>query len=175
VHFSFKLTRQDLVVLQQRSLRRLTEISGANRKLFFANLLAWIPLGIAIALFIELYRRFPSLSPWLNPIAAALVAGLALAVWSGYYKQRLYKQAWLADDGWFLAEQTVDADAEGLRIRTARGETRFAWAAFMHRAEDDANLYLFIDNAQAVVIPKSALGSAGDAAQFRAWSGFKAP
>jgi hypothetical protein len=175
VHFSFKLTRQDLAALQKRSVRRLTEISGANSKLFFANLLAWIPLGIALALFSEMYRRFPSLSPSLNLIAAALVAGLALAVGAAYYKQRLYKQAWLADDGWFLAEQTVDADAEGLRIRTARGETRFEWTAFMHRAEDDANLYLFIDNAQAVVVPKSALGSAGDAAQFRAWSGFKVP
>src|SRR6185295_17195796 len=136
------------------------------------GVITWIPLGFALAAYFAMYWRYPEAARDLTIAAAALALGVAFFICQFYYKQHLIRRGCLSDDGWFLAEQTVDASADGLGIRTTRGHTSFNWTAFMHHAEDDANLYLFVDNAQAVVIPKSAFGSTDDAAQFRSWAGF---
>jgi hypothetical protein len=176
VNFSFRLSRPDLIAFHKVANRRMKEVTGANLRLSVANLIAWIPLGIAILAYVGLYRSYPEATLELSIVVAWAALGLVLVACFFVYKARLTRRAWLSDDGWFLSEQAVDADAEGLSIRTARGNTSFfRWTAFVHRAEDGANLYLFVDNAQAVVIPKSALGSGEDAAQFRAWSGLQAP
>jgi hypothetical protein len=175
LNFSFKLSRQDLIAFHKVASRRMKDVTGANLRLSVANLIAWIPLGIAILAYVGLYRSYPEATLELSIVAAWAALGGVLVACYFVYRARLTRRAWLSDDGWFLSEQAVDADAEGLGIRTARGNTSFKWTAFVHRAEDDANLYLFVDNVQAVIIPKSALGSGEDAAQFRAWSGFQAP
>lgn len=159
--------------MQKIASRRVTEVTRANYKLFASSVLTWIPLGVALATYFALYRKFPGAARDLTIVAAALALGIALFVCHLCYKQHLTRRGYLSDDGWFLAEQTVDADTDRLDIKTARGQTAFRWTAFMHRAQDDANLYLFVDNAQAVIIPKSAFGSADDLAQFRSWAGFR--
>jgi len=172
VNFSFRLSRQDLVAFHKVAGRRMKDVTGANLRLFVASLIAWIPVGTAILAYIGLYRTFPEASFALNIVVAWLALGVVLLCCYLVYRQRLTQRGWLSDDGWFLSEQSVDADAEGLRIRTAQGNaSSFLWKSFVHRTEDEAHLYLFVDNAQAVVIPKSALGNTGDASQFRSWAG----
>ena len=173
MHLSFRLSRKDLAALQEVASRRVTEVTRANYKLFFFTVIIWIPLGVALATYFALYRKYPEAAHDLTIVAAALALGIALFICHLYYKQHLTRRGYLSDDGWFLAEQTVDADTDGLGIQTARGHTSFRWTAFMHRAEDHANLYLFVDNAQAVIIPKSAFGSTDDASRFRSLAGFR--
>ena len=170
VRFSFRLSKQDLAAFQKLANRRLTVIAKANPKLLVANLIAWIPLGIAIAAYAAMYRKYPDLTHDLSIVLAAVVLGAVLLVLSMIYKQHIYRGAVLSEDGWFLTEQTIDADSEGLKIENPTSRSSYKWTSFVHSAEDSSNLYLFLDNAQALIIPKSAIGSPEQLAQFRSWS-----
>ena len=85
------------------------------------------------------------------------------------FKQNVYRRASLSSDGWFLAEQSVNLTPDGLSATGTYGEVRYTWRAFRHLMEDEANLYLFIDNGHAFVLPKGALGSPDQVSQVKKW------
>lgn len=169
VHCTFTLSRADFLALHKVISRRLTQISGANTKLFFANLVAWVPLGIAFAAYTALFWKHPGLSRDLAIVAAAFVVGVTLLLGGALLKQRIYRGVMLSSDSWFLAQQTVALDPEGLTAQGAYGEVRYPWSSVGHLAEDSTNLYLFIDHTQAFVLPKAALGSSDRKTQVKAW------
>ena len=96
MRFSFKLSKQDLVAFQKLANKRLTVISKANPKLLVANLIAWIPLGIAMAAYAAMYRKYPDLTHDLTVVLVAVVAGAMLLVVSMLYKQHIYRSAVLS-------------------------------------------------------------------------------
>lgn len=169
MHCSFTLTNADFLALHKVIARRLTQLSHANSKLFFSNLFIWVPLGIAFASYVALFRKYPELSYDLAVVAVAFCVGVALMVAGMLYKQRIYRKVMLSPDSWFLSEQTVDLDPAGLGAKGAYGVVHYPWASFRYLAEDDNNLYLFIDNSQAFVLPKAAVGSSEQLAKVKAW------
>ncbi len=169
MHYSFTLTNADFVALHKVIARRLTQLSHANSKLFFSNLFIWVPLGVAFSSYAALFRKYPEMSYDLSVVAAAFCVGVALMVAGMFYKQRIYRRAMLSPESWFLSEQTVDLDPGGIGVKGAYGVVHYPWSSFRYLVEDDRNLYLFIDNSQAFVLPKAAVGSAGELAQVKAW------
>lgn len=169
MHCSFTLTRADFAALQKILMRRLTHLSQANSRLFISNLFIWIPLGIAFAAYLALFRKYPAMSYDLSVVATTFCLGITLVVAGAFYKRHVYRRAMLSPESWFLSEQTADLTPEGLCAQGTYGLARYPWSAFRHLAEDDRNLYLFIDNAQAFVLPKVALGSSDQVARIKAW------
>jgi len=166
---TFTLTNSDFVALHKVIARRLTQLSSANTKLFFSNLFIWVVLGIAFASYAALFRKYPEMSYDLTVVAATFCVGIAMMVAGAYYKQRIYRSVMLSPESWFLSEQTVDLSPAGLGAKGTYGEVHYPWSSFLHLAEDDNSLYLFIDNSQAFVLPKGAVGSPGQLAQVKAW------
>ncbi len=166
---SFTLSMTDFVALHKVISRRLTQLSSANSKLFFSNLFIWVPLGIAIASYASLFRKYPDMSHDLAVVAAAFCVGVALMVAGMFYKQRIYRRVMLSPESWFFSEQTVDLEPDGLAAKGIYGVVRYPWSSFRYFGEDEKNLYLFIDNAQAFVLPKAAVGSSDQLAQVKAW------
>lgn len=169
MHSSFTLTTADFIALHKVIARRLTKLSHANSKLFFSNVFIWVPLGIAFASYAALFRKYPEMSYDLWVVAAAFCIGVTLMVAGMFYKQRIYRRVMLSPESWFLSEQTVDLGPEGLGAKGAYGVVHYPWSSFRYLAEDDRNLYLFIDNSQAFVLPKAAVGSSDNLAQVKAW------
>jgi hypothetical protein len=169
MRYSFSLTFADFVALQKVIARRLTQLSHANSKLFFSNLFIWVPLGIAFASYAALFRKYPEMSHDLSVVDAVFCIGVALMVGGILFKQRIYRNVMLSPESRFLAEQTVELDTDGLRAKGAYGVVHYPWSSFRYLAEDDKNFYLFIDNSQAFVLPKAAVGSSDQLAQVKAW------
>ncbi len=169
MHCSFTLTNADFLALHKAIARRLTQLSHANSKLFFSNMFIWVPLGIAFASYVALFRKYPEMSHDLSVVAAAFCVGVALMVAGMFYKRLIYRRVMLSPESWFLSEQTVDLDPAGLGAKGTYGVVHYPWSSFRYLAEDDNNLYLFIDNSQAFVLPKAALGSPDQLAQVKAW------
>jgi hypothetical protein len=169
MRLSFTLAESDFVDLQRVIGRRLTQISGANTKLFVSNLFVWLPLGVSFAAYFSLFRSYPELSTELAFAAVAFGIGVILMVVGAQYKQRLWRKAVLAPDSWFLSEQTVEMDSNGVILRGGYGESNYPWSTIRYHTEDERNLYLFIDNGQAFVLPKTAIGSSSELAQVKAW------
>lgn len=169
MHCSFTLSQADFVALHKVIRGRLTRLSSANTKLFFSNLFIWVALGIAFASYAALFRKYPELSHDLTVVAASFCIGVGLMITGTFYKQRIYRNVILSPESWFLSQQTVDLDPSGLAAKGKYGEVRYPWSSFSFHVEDDRNIYLFIDNSQAFVLPKAAVGSSGQLAQVKAW------
>lgn len=169
MHCSFTLSQADFVALHKVIRSRLTQLSNANTKLFFSNLFIWVPLGVAFASYAALFRKYPGMSNDLTVVAAAFCVGVGLMVAGAFFKQRTYRKVMLSPESWFLSEQTVDLEPGGLAAKGTYGEVRYPWSSFPYHAEDDKNLYLFIDNSQAFVLPKAAVGSPDQLAQVKVW------
>lgn len=169
MHCSFTLSQADFVALHKAINRRLTQLSSANSKLFFSNLLTWVPLGIAFASYAALFRKYPDITHDLMVVAAAFGTGVALMIAGAFFKRRIYRKVMLSPESWFLSEQTVDLEPHGLAATGTYGEVQYPWSSFRYVTEDDMNLYLFIDNSQAFVLPKAALGSSDQLALVKTW------
>lgn len=169
MHCSFTLSQADFFVLHKVINRRLTQLSSANSKLFLSNLIIWVPLGIAFASYAALFRKYPDMSHDLSVVAIAFCIGVGLIAIGMIFKRQIYRKVILSSKSWFLSEQTVDLDPVGLTAKGTYGEVRYLWSAFLHLVEDEKNLYLFIDNSQAFVLPKAALGSVDQVVQVKAW------
>ena len=175
MQFSFKLSWQDSKPFMKVANRRLTAIAKANPKLFVAYLVAWIPIGFAVAAYAAMYSEYPELTHDLNVVAVAVVVGAVLLVASNVFKQFLYQGASIAENGAFLVTQTVDADAKTICFSSSFGTHTYPWDCFIHRAEDAGHIYLFIDNAMALIIPKRFIDSPEKLAELRRWAGLGEP
>jgi len=169
MRFTFKLSKADYVAFQALVLRRLTKLSGANIKLFFINLFAWIPIGIAFAAYAVLYRKYPVATDDLTVIAIAFEVGWVLMSVGYFYRKYAYRKAMFSQQGRFLSEQELEISEEGILVRGYCSEASFRWPAIIDFAEDNKNLYLFIDNAEAILLPKAALTSSEQLSQIKAW------
>jgi len=170
MEFTFKLTREDWKPFLKLANRRLTTIAKANPKLFVTNLVAWIALGFAIATYAAMYRKYPDITHDLNVLAAVAIVGAALLIGSFVFKQWLYQAASLSEAGSFLGTQTVEANSKTITFKSSFGTTTYPWDCFLHRAENELHIYLFMDNALALIIPKSAVGSPEKLAELRQWA-----
>ncbi len=169
MHLTFTLTRSDYTALQKVAARRLTELAGANWKLMIVNVFVWIPLGVAFGAYGALFRKYPELSYDLSVVAVAFCSGVLLLVVGALYKQSLYRAVVLSPKSWFLSEQAVDLDEAGLSASGSYGTIHYPWASFCYHTEDGRNLYLFIDNNQAFVLPKAVVGSVEQLSRIKDW------
>jgi len=169
MRFKFKLSQADYVAFQTLVLRRLTKLSGANIKLFFINLFAWIPIGIAFAAYAMLYRKYPVAADDLTVVAIAFEVGCVLMSVAYFYRKYAYRKAMFSHSGRFLSEQVLEISEEGISLSGHCSEASFRWPAIIDFAEDNRNLYLFIDNAEAILLPKAVLASSEQLSQIKAW------
>lgn len=170
MRFTFTLTDRDIQALRAVTDRRITNLANAKSKLFFSNLIAWIPLGVAFAGYGTLYGRHPELARDLSVIATALLIGVVFLLANNRYKRHIFSKALLPGNSWLFSEQTLEVSSEGIKTEGAYGSSSFKWAAFVHTEEDQTNVYLFIDSRHAVLIPKSALTSPDQLVQIKAWA-----
>lgn len=151
----FRLTHADYQRLSQRVYRRWP------RRWRWASqsycVIAGMGFGAVGALYLRLHERLP----WVPPLYA-VVGVLAVVTWVFTFAVPLVlprlamRLAW-REDGNFLLPQTLRFDEQGLAFDGARMSTRLAWSQVLARDEDVHNVYLFVDAAQAFIVPKAAL------------------
>jgi hypothetical protein len=169
MRFTFTLTVRDIHALRAVTNRRLTNLASANSKLFFSTLFTWIPLGVAGAAYGSFYRQHPELAHDLKVIAGALLVSIVLFMFNAWYKRHLYNKVLLAKDSWVFSEQTFEITAEGLKTEGTYGSSNYKWPAFIFTTEDQANVYLFVDNGHALVLPKSVFTSPEQLTHLKTW------
>ena len=124
----------------------------------------WLFVGLAISTYLRVYERaLEHRGPLVvagGLIALAAVGFILAQVASG----RMVQKYLLRDNGSLLSPQTITLDDEGLAVVTLQGlgSSRFAWAAFIGRAEDERNVYLFLEPSYGFIVPRAAISGAGE-------------
>ncbi len=167
---SFSLTRSDYVDLQKRilanakaQLRRGAGSCDSSDKSTGGSGRWWLPLvlwGASVVPLVFLFRwleSLPDMGSHLAVGAAGTVIG-ALAFWalvgSG---TRSLQNAMFEDDGYCLAPQSLDIRADCIEQRSDAAHSLWQWAGFKRRQESDTLVFLFVDNAVCLTVPKSIL------------------
>ena len=168
---SFSLTRSDYVDMQKRilanakaQLRRGAGSSDqSSDKTAAGSGRWWLPLvlwGASVVPLVFLFRwleSLPDMGSHLAVGAVGIVIG-ALAFWalvgSG---TRSLQNAMFEDDGYCLAPQSLDIRADCIEQRSDAAHSLWQWAGFKRRQESDTLVFLFVDNAVCLPVPKSIL------------------
>lgn len=156
---SFSLTSADFLRLQKIVTQRIQRRIGLFSTHFGLRVLTWLCIGLAGATYARLFQDWPEISNPLMVIGIASVLALLIAIAQPQLSQALLQKHLLMPGGAFLSPQNISFSSASIRVESQRGRTETPWSAFLDRDEDDLNYYLFIDATQAVVIPRSALGS----------------
>jgi hypothetical protein len=165
---TFTLTSLDFARLQKVVMRRFRKEQGPFSWQFALRVLVWFCIGLAGAAYVRAMRDFPELSSRLELIAVLLALALIAIVAMPYVSQAAMRKHLLAPNGAFLSPQTVSISASFISVGSVRGTTVVPWSGLLARAEDEANVYLFIDATQALVLPRAAI--APFASQFEQYT-----
>jgi hypothetical protein len=95
-----------------------------------------------------------------NAVIGAAITAL-LATTSYVYTARRTVKRLLAEDGWFLAPQSMRFHEDGIEHESNLGHANFRWQAFIQRIEDSERFFLLVEPGQGFVVPKRVLQEAG--------------
>lgn len=169
IRFTVKLDKKEWISFSKVVNRRLTRLAKANSKLFVVNLMVWIPLGFALAAYLAMYREYPFLTEDLNVVGGSIVLGAVLLVLSLVFRNRICRNVVVAENGSALAEHEFTAGPTELHVTGPFGSTAYPWGCFLDHIEECGVVYLFTDNAQALVIPLRNVGSEKEVESLRRW------
>ena len=157
----FQLTRADYTRLSLVVRRRQPASLRWGWRAFGVVLwLACVVVGVAYFQVRDLLGTalgdVPAVAKWLGwgTLFLVFVTPAAMAVYA-----RRSLQHGFSDDGDFLSPRVLRFDDRTLVFETRKQRVEMAWTAFVARDEDAHNCYLFLEPAQAVIVPKAALAS----------------
>lgn len=150
---TFTLTPLDFSRLQKVIAKRLRRNEGLFTGIFLVRVAVWMCVGLAAAAYGRLIGANPEIAHELKVVGALVLIALVLIVCLPYASNRMLRKHLLSPQGAFLSQQTVELREESLVITTTTARSEVAWARILAKDEDAANLYLFIDTMQAIIIP----------------------
>lgn len=156
---TFTLSRADYGAFRKVAGALLRKRRGLGVKLFLNQIAAWFFIGLAGASFMQLFQRTPELRFSLGFVAILLSLGVLALGLAPLVSARIVRKHLLLDGGTLLAPQTAVVNEEGIALVGFNGgsSSHFKWRAFIGRAEDERNHYLFIEPSYGIIVPKAAL------------------
>lgn len=162
---SFALTRNDFAELQKRCLARARtqwlqgRRGGTDRGHALRQTFIWFAVSLLVFAGLRMADGSTRFGPALALALGGLAAGVLLAWVIGRLQAKRLTQAMIADDGWVLSPQTIALSEDGIEQRSLAAVTQWRWAGFRWREESPTLVFLFVDNAVCVVIPKTILSA----------------
>ena len=153
----FKLSREDFMGFHRLTERQVLKTAPLANRLFWIRVTGWMFFGMATWAMVDLWRTDIGVGIRLIPFTLYLVLALLVTTVGNAHLRRLYARSLLADDGWHLAEQTVEPIEDGLRVITKFGSTDLLWTGIRCVRADARNYLLYIEPGPGFVIPKSAV------------------
>ena len=151
----FSLNRGEFNEFLRLAYRRMSNIGNGGKKFFTINVIVWIFVGMGFTGIFRFYEAYDGLDfKHLN--YALIFWGISVVgfIATTTFQRKFYMKYALSDQGHMLKEQKVSFSNEGVRITTDNTEQFFSWAAFQDKECSDNLICLYIDNSQAVLIPK---------------------
>jgi YcxB-like protein len=154
---TFSLTPDDVDRLRKIVAMRLHKGITPLSPFSLARIAAWFCMVGAFTIFAFVVSHNPQLfgQVWLAAgllYVATLLAAVAPRAANGLLRKRV-----LSPRGGFLLPQSVEFGDELLVVSSAASRIEIPWGRVLDREEDTENIYLFIDELRAVVLPRRAI------------------
>ncbi len=164
---TFILNRSDFAELQKRILAnakaQLRRQTGTPAKFtgtwvqFLSKVLVWLAMALSFFVLLRWADSMPRTGTHLAVAGAGVALGF-LVFWAlAMMGVTRLREAMIADGGWFLSPQSIEVREDGIEQRSAAAITQWQWAGFKKREESATLIFLFLDNAVCLIVPKSIL------------------
>jgi hypothetical protein len=156
---TYTLSRADFLAFRKQAQLQLRKRRPWGPWLFLVQITVWLFIGAAVSSFLRVYERAGALQSGLLLVASLIVSAVVVFFLAQAIIARIVEKHLLLDAGGFLSPQTLTCEGGGIRVTTQSigSSAWLPWAAFMGRAEDSRNLYLFTEPSYGIIIPKAAL------------------
>ncbi|WOB06931.1 hypothetical protein [Piscinibacter gummiphilus] len=158
---TFSLDATDYNLLERAVIARFARSHGRLNATFFAQVLAWMFMSLAIFSFLRLSENQFGLQRAFGWILSFAAIGFLFSVVRPTIGQWLYKRYVLNASAAFFAQQSVAIEAGSLVLQSASGKSIIPQSAIIDQSQDERNHYLFITGTHAVVIPEVSAAALG--------------
>jgi hypothetical protein len=155
MHFTLK--PDDMARMQRFAMGRVLS-SMPNRSLVFGlRVLAWFAIALAFFNLLKAYEYYEDAQHSFQLAGYGAVAAIVLLGVTSYLQRAAFAKGTVTEGGWFLSQQSVQVSEDGLQHGSKLGTFSIPWSAFVWRAEDERNFYLFVDQGIGFAFPKVAI------------------
>jgi hypothetical protein len=167
MEIEFSLKREEYEEFVKAAYARISRISKASGKMFVVNIVVWIFFGIGFAGIIHFYEEYQNLDfAHLNIALIAWLIGVLGFMAANIFQQKLFLKHSINENGRMLKAQKVQISEQCLTYQTNDCVQTYEWEA-IQELEESKNLYCFyIDNNQALLVPKRIVIEAGRSEEF---------
>jgi hypothetical protein len=158
---SFSLSPTDYKLLERAAIARFQRNIGRLNVAFFAQVLAWMFITLAVMTFFKLYERAPDAARPYGVILTLAVLGFVLASIRPLVGQWLYGKYVASSNDAFTSKQSVGFQDGSLVLESATVRSFVLPSAIIDYLEDERNHYLFLTGVQAITIPKAVATALG--------------
>jgi hypothetical protein len=165
----FNPTADDYTLAQRWIARRA--MGGWYRAYIVSLLTCAIGLAFGFILLVDgafAYGKGPLYEQALLGSAVFLIAGYLLVFIVGYTRRKL-NQMIMQPGGYFLAQRTMTFAADGINNRGGIVEMQIPWLQLQGVEEDRTHIYLPLERAYALFIPKRVMANPDDQEQLKAF------
>lgn len=149
-----KYTIEDAADFSRVVKLRWRKYLGSDAVEFILFFLFWILIAIGLLILISFYIDAQEYRSGVNLILVYTVL-VGLLIWGASARRisRCRKIAYSVD-GFFLAEKEIEITDEGIFFTSKYVSNRYSYEAISDIVVSQKNIYLFVDNFQAIIIPK---------------------
>ena len=152
---TFTVSRNDFVLFQKQVVRvvRKTVPRGLG---FLLNMVVWLCIGLGVSTYLRLYETALEYRASVTLVGGLIALAAVAFILAQFVSGRSVQRHFLRDNGPLLSAQTISLDEHGVTVVTLHGlgSSRYAWAAFIGRTEDEQNVYLFLEPGYGIIVPK---------------------
>jgi len=155
----FKLTREEYVEFIKLAYSRMSRLGGGSKKFIFINIIVWIFIGMGFAGIFRFYEVYEGLDfKHLNIALTFWVIGILGIIAASIYQRKFYLHHSLSEDGRMLKDQKVTLSDDAITFSTVDCNQSYSWSSIRDCEYSENLICLYIDNNQALLIPKRAIG-----------------
>ena len=148
-------TKDDLLEYQQAIQIRLRKLPSKGGIDFILNFALWILIALVILTTFSIYRDNPEIRPGIIYVVVYLAAICAILVGMGIFNRRRFNSRILAQDGVFLCPKEIEIFDDRIVFYSKYGQQSYLLCECLDLIKIKRNFFIFIDNAQAIVLPEN--------------------
>ncbi len=154
---TFQLTADDLLRLHKIATRRQRRQLRLRPVAFFLSMLAGACIGFAASLLLRIAQSDPAVTLAIRIAIAAVAVGCLLFILAPHVERRYSLRRLFSRSRAVMTPCTLELKPDAIASQLGGVQPTIPWRALVAREEDDVNLYLFIDAANALVVPRAAI------------------
>ncbi len=157
---SFQMDQDDYADFLRQATRRIEAAGKIRNRLSWIGWAYWFcPALAVVAFYYFISEGHIALSGHFYAALGFLLAGAGIGTWYRRAYQRLWSAHFCSANGFFCLPQKFSIDDGGVTIERPGSVQRYQWSAFHAFTESDRLLFLQLDVASALCIPRRALSA----------------